>query len=229
MSAQKYVDHIRSKKSDLIAAWLEQKKIVDLFADKRVPIRLFKHHFAPRIIEHHLALLEGAHEDENCPTMAIVIHFFKNARFYPHDIYLLCSSLKKEMLLHLFRAEMTHLFEVVYHNFETALYKLLRELYLSSDMQTAASCPLINDYNEHHPTQKLPSKCHYDLESMLDAIDINYLEELEERLYYFVSKNTPLDDEFYYIFSLVSSLYTTLLIDETIFYALSNSFKKALA
>ncbi len=105
---------IESAKSEIIDAWLAQESILGILQKYKISPFFFKKHFAPRIFQSFMKIVNEQKTVEGCPVLYVLLHF-SNKQLIPfYEIFIIYSGLKNEIFSYVRQNKAENLSEADY-------------------------------------------------------------------------------------------------------------------
>ncbi len=113
MKMNKDIDNLKKnlnifeEKKDLIAKeWLLIDRVKARLIEHKINPEFFEKHFAIKVIEYFLSVIKGDSNIGHCPTISVMLMFFKGKKITVNDIFVICDGLKEALLVMLLNEEM---------------------------------------------------------------------------------------------------------------------------
>ncbi len=126
---QKNIQSLLDSKQSIIKKWVNDGDVLAIFKNHGIDINLFSNHFATRIYDYFLGVVEECNEAGNCPAVNVMLRFFETKNITMEEVYVICDNFKKALLASLLESNILNrkILEETFHLFGQNFTGVIRE------------------------------------------------------------------------------------------------------
>ncbi len=96
---------LETAQSLILERWLQNTTIREIFKHHRISLDKFSILFAPKIIEYLIGVIGGENLSGECPVMSKFVRYMLTRDISPDEVYIICTTLRKEFTLYIFESQ----------------------------------------------------------------------------------------------------------------------------
>ncbi len=96
-----YLPQLRDNKENILQKWISTNDVKVTLEKNRIQPAFFAKHFGSKVINYANNVIDQKEELGDCPVIGVMLIFFQEKKVPLSDIYLICSSLKTNLILYL--------------------------------------------------------------------------------------------------------------------------------
>ena len=85
-------------RNEIIDEWLGEEIVIETLLKKQISINYFREHFAFKVLDYLIDVLEDKAAVGNCPVMVKLLEYFADKNFLPYEVFDICSKFKKTII-----------------------------------------------------------------------------------------------------------------------------------
>lgn len=87
-------DLLQLNRSEILAGWVEQQHVNDIFTNRHINSNLFIKYFGSRILNYFIAVARNEKEVGGCPAVMAMLTFFSKRGMMLDEVYRICAGIK---------------------------------------------------------------------------------------------------------------------------------------
>ncbi len=96
------VQDLIENKEHISKLWTEKVMIKECLEKHTIDVEYFRKHYAIKVIEYFLNVIQGNEKIGNCPVIFVMLDFFKNKELPLDDIFMICVLFKNSITAYIF-------------------------------------------------------------------------------------------------------------------------------